>query len=660
MLRVNRSRFSCNLCPSTFSQKSALVRHVARKHSGRPPVLDCQVCGLIFRDREQFLHHYQAHAANNTFQVTRNAFKGVVKTYSKYHRDEHDLTLLFGKLRPDVIKTIRLEQNFGMSLKLSIVMIIQCVQLDPNGDIIDVEKMPFRSSNFQVNQYDELESQIHQSFHQIETHFEEFLRNGSNWVMDNILETRIEFAQCGSLNGMCGELSTVTQLKDIDQIEKSLSMKTNWKGDCFYLCVAHHILKEKNQSRLREYVNENLVKVNKNEEGMNVKDIQKFLNLNEKLKLRINIIYQEQKSLFPILVAQSASIESSMTLILHKIIHENSSTISHHYSYVEDLNKLMRKTYQNSVDSSSSYEKTFVCANCLQKFSTDWTLKEHENECLKNDPQILKFDEEPIKFTKHETKFLVPFIGFFDFESTCEDVSSSDKHCSQKTVIESKQSPCGYAYVIVDALGNVIAHESYLGENSVNHFLKSILKVYDENIEPRFQRYPEPQLSKEEEELFQKSTICHICENGLYDELHGDFDRVRDHCHITGKYLGPAHSNCNLQRSEKKIVPMFCHNFSGYDSHLILKHLNPEELIKEGELTPPSISGLPYNSEKIRTLQVGNFHLRDSFGFLQASLDVLTNNLNASGGPFSVLDQMKLTSTDEQRALLLRKGEIFT
>ena len=48
-------------------------------------------------------------------------------------------------------------------------------------------------------------------------------------------------------------------------------------------------------------------------------------------------------------------------------------------------------------------------------------------------------------------------------------------------------------------------------------------------------------MSAEEEEKFQLANSCWIC-NTLFDV--GD-EKVRDHCHITGKYRGAAHFSCN-------------------------------------------------------------------------------------------------------------------
>ena len=47
--------------------------------------------------------------------------------------------------------------------------------------------------------------------------------------------------------------------------------------------------------------------------------------------------------------------------------------------------------------------------------------------------------------------------------------------------------------------------------------------------------------------------------------------RVRDHCHITGKYRGSADQDCDINyRLTDKILVIF-HNLKGYDNHFIMQ-----------------------------------------------------------------------------------------
>ena len=47
---------------------------------------------------------------------------------------------------------------------------------------------------------------------------------------------------------------------------------------------------------------------------------------------------------------------------------------------------------------------------------------------------------------------------------------------------------------------------------------------------------------KKEQNDFENAKSCHICNKGYINE---DVP-VRDHCHVTGKYRGSAHTDCNL------------------------------------------------------------------------------------------------------------------
>ena len=49
-------------------------------------------------------------------------------------------------------------------------------------------------------------------------------------------------------------------------------------------------------------------------------------------------------------------------------------------------------------------------------------------------------------------------------------------------------------------------------------------------------------MSEKEEEQFQSSNNCWICERLIDD----DNEKVRDHCQVTGKFRDAAHWSCNI------------------------------------------------------------------------------------------------------------------
>ena len=50
-------------------------------------------------------------------------------------------------------------------------------------------------------------------------------------------------------------------------------------------------------------------------------------------------------------------------------------------------------------------------------------------------------------------------------------------------------------------------------------------------------------LTIKENKLFHEKKVCHICKKEFCTDNN---DKVRDHCHFTGKYRGAAHNVCNL------------------------------------------------------------------------------------------------------------------
>ena len=51
------------------------------------------------------------------------------------------------------------------------------------------------------------------------------------------------------------------------------------------------------------------------------------------------------------------------------------------------------------------------------------------------------------------------------------------------------------------------------------------------------------------------------------------YRKFRDRCHYTREYRGAAHNICNLKYSVPNEIPVFSHNGSNYDYHLIIKEL---------------------------------------------------------------------------------------
>ena len=77
-------------------------------------------------------------------------------------------------------------------------------------------------------------------------------------------------------------------------------------------------------------------------------------------------------------------------------------------------------------------------------------------------------------------------------------------------------------------------------------------------------------MSEKEEEQFQSSKMCWICEKLIDD----DDEKVRGNCHITDKFRGASYWSCNKDLQLTKKVSVIFHNLRVYDKHLTFRKLN--------------------------------------------------------------------------------------
>ena len=107
-------------------------------------------------------------------------------------------------------------------------------------------------------------------------------------------------------------------------------------------------------------------------------------------------------------------------------------------------------------------------------------------------------------------------------------------------------------------------------------------------------------MSEYEEEMFKASTSRYI-----RGEQYKEKDvRVRDHCHVTGKYRGSAHQECNLKlklNPNNVKIPMIFHNLLGYDTHFIM-----QEIGKIGKEKNLGINCIPNNMDRYMDFMPGN------------------------------------------------------
>ena len=104
-----------------------------------------------------------------------------------------------------------------------------------------------------------------------------------------------------------------------------------------------------------------------------------------------------------------------------------------------------------------------------------------------------------------------------------------------------------------------------------------------------------------DENNYRNSQDCWICNENL------DKEKLRDHCHVTDKYRGAAHSQCNLKLKIPKKLPLIFHKLEGYDVNIIFKELNNFDNI--------DIQVIPKTSERYMSIIINRNIFLDSLHF---------------------------------------------
>ena len=211
-------------------------------------------------------------------------------------------------------------------------------------------------------------------------------------------------------------------------------------------------------------------------------------------------------------------------------------------------------------------------------FPTEQHLDVHKRLCQPTEAQREDFpyNDRILKFVYVKKQLKVPFVANADFDCILKsrgDINTTTGIASDDSESATYQEhvPCSFGYKIVsidpDFSSGIVVH---FGEGAVIKFIDDLQmkakEIFDQYIET-----PKAMLPLTPEE--QWNVNCRICDKQLGE------DRVRDHCHITGKFRYPLHNECNLNYNinpESWKLPGMMHILKGYDGHLIVQDM--EEL----------------------------------------------------------------------------------
>ena len=574
-------------------------------------------------------------------RVSKSAIKGFTKQYTVDGRSGIDVVSFLNAVRPLVVDL--LEKNGRTKVNLVLTCTMERVDMK-TGELTAVHA-PFVSRtevNLEATDVGEL---YNNAVDKIKESMANFQMRGSNWRFAAVQRLDINTVEYKPLKG-----SSYIPLPKYLANKKAIINLKNEDTECFKWCVARALNPvQRDSERVTKQLRKQAEELNWNGVTFPVtlNEIDKFERNNTYLS--VNVFGYEDHFVYPLRISKHERKDAVDLLLI-----SNDST--NHYCLIKNLSRLL------STQVSNSKESRLYCRRCLNSFRSKEALDKHKRYCNQHAAVRPEMPEPgtTLTFKNHNRSLRVPFIVYADIESFIEPIHTCQPDPKTSyTKQYQKHTPSSFCYFI-KAFDDKIYYQkpvTYTAKSEGEDVAGKFVETLEAHIKQIYQQFKFPKrmtFTKADEKRYKRATKCHICDGELGD------DRVRDHCHFTGRFRGAAHNGCNLNYKAPKFIPVIFHNLSGYDSHLFIK-----KLAGNGE----KINCIPNNEEKYisfsKEVVVDEFvnkegkHVQvkrelrflDSFRFMASSLDALSKNLSKEQ-----CKNVKSRYTGEQLDLVLRKG----
>lgn len=554
---------------------------------------------------------------------TETRFKNVVHHYLLKALNDDKIreplfTSFLDRVQPKVINILKSSLEQQNNLKFGLRFLVKIIQRnDPNSIKLWIFNTFSHETAHTVFKSSNLNTLVNDAYNRIYRAIDEFTNNGSDWRILYPISLEVDTFKYNPI-----KLGSYIDLPEkIKNKGACINIQNKNDNECFKWCVLAHFFPAKDHSyRLKNYTS--IKDHGINFSGLNYpvknEDINLFERNNKDISIHVTAISDEGK-LYPFRTFSNYDAPKKVYLLMI------SNNETHHYVLIKSLRALLGRYNGNSHE---------VCPNCFTTYSTLNALKKHQDiGCLANKPilPILPSPEKAyVEFNAVNKQLKKPFVIYADFESV---------------IVDNKHVGCSYGYQVVSTLDEFKnqTFKMFRGENAIKKFLDEIL-LEEKWILEVVHRNEEMIMTNDDNKAYQSATKCHICSKDLKG------NKVRDHDHLTGKFRGAAHYECNINYNFKNYkIPVLFHNLRGYDSHLIMQDI--------GKLGM-EIDVIANTEEKYITFGISKLQFIDTLQHLPSSLEALTESLIKANDKnmFPNLLQQFPNLTEEQYELIIQKG----
>ena len=546
------------------------------------------------------------------------AFRGAYRSYRINGRPKIDVDTFFNRIGKRLIELIEQKLKTRTSARIQTTAWIRFIGDDEEGQ--EKVELAFNSLMTSVYRGSEMDQIVDGMITNMKFQIENPALLNSRFVFDEFLYLDVNFHQLNLTRG-----SSYLPLPDWSVRKKAIVNPHNNDEECFkWSVIAVEKVGMKDPQRVS-----NLRKFKDNyfwsglEFPVSIKDIGKFETRNN---ISVNVLAVEGRDIYIHRKGRRVGREINLLMVSEDGIW--------HYTAVKSLSRLL------SSKNSNTKRKQHFCMKCLQGFTQELSRDQHQAYCEDNESVRVEMPKQDstVEFKDGQNQLRVQFIMYTDFELILEPMDPVEPGSPNQPYTNkvNQHMPPGWCVYSKFAYGDVDNPlRTYRGKDYIENF-RNYIKGEARRLYHMFPELPMDPLTKKQWKKYKRLTKCHIC----YKPFTLRDPKVRDHCHYTGLYRGPARSLCNLRYKIPSYIPVVFHNFSGYDAHLFIRELgahtsemgmiakNKEDYISFSIKVPVEKYVDKNGEEKDKLIEL---RFIDSFKFMSSSLDSLTKNLVRGG-----------------------------
>ena len=562
----------------------------------------------------------------------RHALRRSHVDYCFFPDDEvsRDLDLSVTSLSSALVKTgekifVGLKRGYGLKIQLRLCLDLEKYSYE-TGRIIRVDVW-FPSDTRCILIKSQLRKQLKRTINESYARYDSFVERGSGWTLKQVKQICLSVIKYKIFSGGCGDVALPSSLYFR---RCCFAIKNLKEGECFLYAVAASLVgcQNKNRCRRSKLYDEivSLLPSVGTELFVGPKGIRKF---ELSCPISVNVYGYERRTVFPYYLSEYPDREPMVNLLLYR----------NHYFCISNLSSLIASQLK------VNRRKCFVCNSCLTCFASKSSFTNHKGLCKRDGSQF----EVPVpsqallSFQNYKNMIPAPFVTYCDMETM---IMTEDQVNEGKIISKRRHVPVSIGAITVCRPRPEFGSPPFLytGRDCIDVLLNFLLMEAERARGLVDNVYEHCHMTKADTVVHREAKRCKMC-NVRFSWFAG---KVRDHCHLSGKYRFPLCSTCNLTRAKLPFsLCVIFHGLSNYDSHFIIQRLSNFDC--------RDIHVIPRNSERYLSFMLGPLQFKDSYQFLAESLSTLVTNLSQKGSVrFRNVNRWVLN--EEQREMMKRKG----